>query len=271
MKNLFLLAGLTGLGWTAGLPEPNAAGIVQQSTLETTSNWNQTPKYSFVERDAESKHDSPASVKTYQVLQIDGSPYNRLMAVGDQPLSAGEQKSEDRKLRDEVQKRERESERDRAKRIQKYLKARDQDRALLNGMIEAFEFKMAGHEVLDGHDCWVLDANPKPGFQPNSRETKVLSGMRGRFWIDQASGNWVKVQAEVFQTVNMAGFFAKVRPGTQFVLEQAPVAGGLWLPKRFNMHVTASAFGFINADSIDDETYSDYQPMPEALARLQSN
>ena len=271
MKNLILLAGMTGVAWTAGLPEPNATEIVERSTQETTANWNQTPNYSFVERDAESKHDAAPSIKTYQVFQIDGSPYNRLMAVNDRPLSTSEQQTEDRKLRDEIRKRERESEHERAKRVDKYLKGRNQDLALLKGMMEAFEFKLIGREVMIGRDCWVFDANPKPGYQPQNREMKVLAGMRGRFWVDQASGNWVKVQAQVFQTVSLAGFFAKVRPGTQFELEQAPIAGGLWAPKHFSTHVTASAFGFINVDSVDDETYSDYQSMPEALARLEAH
>lgn len=271
MKTLFFLAAIAGLAWPAGLPEANGTEIVQRSTQQTTANWNQVPKYSFVERDAQSKHDSAPATKTYQVLQIDGSPYNRLIAVGDQSLSAREQEAEDRKLSNEMQKRGQESERERSKRIEKYEKGRSQDRALLSGMMEAFEFKLAGREVIDGRDCWVLDAAPKPGYQPKNRETKVLTGMRGRFWIDQATGNWVRVQAQVFQTVSMAGFFAKVRPGTQFSLEQAPIAGGLWLPKRFSMHVNASAFGLINADSVDDETYSDYRPMPEALAQLGSH
>ena len=268
MKKFFLLAGMAGLGWAAAPPEQNATQIVKRSTQETTENWNRAPNYSFVERDVQSKHDSQPSVKTYQVLQIDGSPYNRLLALGDRPLSGVEQATEDRKLRNEIQKRERESEHERAKRVDKYLKGRRQDLALLNGMLEAFDFQLTGHEVMDGHDCWVLDASPKPGYQPNNREMKVLAGMRGRFWIDQASGHWVKVQAEVFQTVSLSGFFAKVRPGTRFLLEQAPVTADLWLPKHLSTQVSASAFGFINGDSVEDETYSDYKLMPEALSQL---
>ena len=163
-KKLSVLIGITGLGWTAGLPEPNATEIVQRSTQETTASWNQTPNYSFVERDAESKHGGPSSVKTYEVLQVYGSPYNRLMAVGDQPLSTSEQQAEDRKLRNEIQKRERESERERTKRVEKYLRGRSQDRALLNGMTDAFEFKLVRREVLAGRDCWVFEANPKSGY-----------------------------------------------------------------------------------------------------------
>jgi hypothetical protein len=268
MQKLLLLAGIAGLGWTATLPEPNTTEIVQRSTQQTTANWDRAPEYSFVERDAESKRESQPSAKTYQVLQIDGSPYNRLVAVGDQPLSASQQDEEERKLRNEIQKRQRESEKEREKRIEKYLKGQRQDRALLSGMMEAFDFQLTGHEMMDGRDCWVLDANPKPGYKPKNREMKVLAGMRGRFWIDKETGHWAKVQAEVFQTVSLAGFFAKVRPGTRFLLEQAPIAGGVWLPKHLSTHVTASALGFINGDSIEDETYSDYKPIREALSRL---
>lgn len=261
---------MAGLSWASAMPEPDVPQIVRHSQQEVTEDWNQAPDYSFVERDAESKHNSPQSVKTYEVLQIDGSPYNRLMAVADQPLSSGQVAEEERKLRNEIQKRQGESEHERAKRVEKYLKERRQDRALLNGMMEAFDFSLAGQETLDGRDCWILDANTKPGYQPTSRETKVLAGMHGRLWIDKATGHWVKVQAEVFQTVSLYGFFAKVRPGTRFLLEQEPVAGSLWLPKHLSTHVNASAFGFLNEDFIDDETFSNYKPMAETLSRLGS-
>jgi hypothetical protein len=101
-----------------------------------------------------------------------------------------------------------------------------------------------------------------------SRETKVLKGMRGRLWIDEASGQWVKVQAQVIQPVSLFGFFAKVHPGTRFLLEQEPVAHHLWLPKHFVTHVSASALGFFNEDSTDDETYSKYEPMSQTLSQL---
>jgi hypothetical protein len=46
--------------------------------------------YSFEERDVESKHNAPPTVRTYEVLMIDGSPYNRMVAIDDHPLSAGD-------------------------------------------------------------------------------------------------------------------------------------------------------------------------------------
>lgn len=268
MHKVFFVAVMAGLSWAAATPEPNVPRIVTRSMQETTANWNQASDYSFIERDVETKRGSQPLVKTYQVLQIDGSPYIRVIAVGDRPLSATEQDQEERKLRNEMEKRQRQSEGERAKRVEKYVKGRRQDRALLDGMMGAFDFQLVGQETIDGRDCWLLNASPKAGYQPKSRETKVLAGMRGRLWVDKASGHWVRVQAEVFQSVSLYGFFAKVQPGTRFLLEQEPVTGSLWLPKHLSMHVNASAFGLVHEDSTDDETYSNYKPMPEALSLL---
>jgi len=250
------------------MPNSDVHELVRRSADKIVSDWNEAPNYSFVERDVVSKHDSQPSVKAFEVVMLDGSPYERLIAIDDRPLSATEQASEARKVRSELRKRERESEDSRSKRVSKYLKERHENGALLKGMVDAFAFSLAGAETVNNHDCWVLDAAPKPGYQPTSRETKVLAGMRGRMWVDKASGQWVRVQAEVFQTVNFYGFFAKVRPGTKFMLEQEPVADNLWLPKHFRTQVNASVLGFFNEDSVEDDTYTNYRPMSQALSQL---
>jgi len=118
--------------------------------------------------------------------------------------------------------------------------------------------------------CWILDAEPRPGYEPSDHEGRVLKGMKGRLWIDKATNQWVKVHAEVVKPVTFYGFLAKVGPGTEFELEQTPVADGVWMPKVFNVSVHASALGFLSENSTDNETYRDYQPMPQASALLQS-
>jgi len=263
---LFLLA--AGTAFAASVPGSDVQQLVQRSTAEISADWKQAPNYSFVERDVETKRGEKLSAKTYEVIMIDGSPYNRLIAVDNQPLSPGEKANEERKLRAEIRRRERESADARARRIAKYTKERRQNAALLNAMVDAFQFRLMGSETVDNHDCWILEATPKPGYQPTSRETKVLAGMRGRMWIDKTSGQWVRVQAEVFEAVSFYGFFAKVRPGTKFLLEQEPVAGNLWLPKHFRTQVSASVLGFFNEDSTQDETYSNYRPMAQVLSQL---
>ena len=255
---------------TLSVAAPNPQEIVTKSVEVIRSDWAEAPKYSFLERDMESKRRAPGTIKTFRVLMIDGSPYNLITAIGDEPLSPREQAAEQRKLQKEITKRRNEPEHERQKRIAKYDKERSRDHQMLQEMVSAFEFHITGEAHVDGHPCWVLDAEPRPDYQPSSREGRVLKGMKGQLWIDKASNQWVKVHAEVVKPVSFFGFLAKVGPGTEFDLEQAPVAGGVWLPKQFNVRVNASALGFLNQDSVENDSYRDYQPMPQALAQLQS-
>jgi len=133
----------------------------------------------------------------------------------------------------------------------------------MSEMAKAFQYKLLGNETLNGHKCYVIEATPKPGYAPPNRETKVLTGMRGKMWIDAAEFQWVKVHAEVFRPVAFGLFIARVHPGTEFTLENGPVGNGLWLPSHFSTTVKSTIMGVFSHNSSDDEVYSDYRPMSE--------
>jgi hypothetical protein len=254
----------------AALTAPSPEEIVRKSVDAIQADWAQAPLYAYTERDVESKHNGPNLAKTYRVLMIDGSPYNMATAVNDQPLSASDKAAEQRKLEREIEKRRDESQRDRERRIAKYVKDRSHEHQMLQEMVHAFQFRLTGDAQIDGHACWVLDARPNPSYQGRSHESKVLKGMTGRLWIDKATNQWVKVHAEVIRPVSFYGFLAKVGPGTQFDLEEAPVSDNVWMPKRFRVLVHATALGLFNQNSTEDDTYRDYRPMPQTSALLQS-
>lgn len=255
-------------GSIGGPPDPQT--IVRRSVEAIQEDWAQAPKYSWVERDMESKRDGARISKTYRVLMIDDSPYNVVTAINDRPLSAAENATEQKKLAKEIAKRRNQSERERARRIAKYQREQQHNHAMLEEMVNAFRFDMAGEARVDGRDCWVLEAQPRPDYDPPDHEGRVLDAMKGKLWIDKASYQWVRVQAEVVRPVSFYGFLAKVGPGTEFYLEQEPVASGIWLPKVFNVRVQATALGFFSENSTENDSYRDYQPMPQAIAMLQS-
>jgi hypothetical protein len=269
-RTLLLSVAVAATGLLCWAATPNPDEIIRKSVAATKSDWAQAPKYSYLERDVESKRHAPPTAKTYRVLMIDGSPFNLVTAIGDQPLPPEEKAAEQGKLQREIEKRQKESERERNRRIEKYRRESERDHEMLQEMIAAFEFHLAGEAQVDGRACWVLDAEPKPGYEPSDHEGRVLKGMKGRLWIDKASDQWVKVHAEVVKPVSFYGFLAKVGPGTEFDLEQAPVADDVWMPKAFNVTVRASALGFFSENSTESDSYRDYQPMPRASALLQS-
>ncbi|HEX4002927.1 MAG TPA: hypothetical protein VHX36_09770 [Candidatus Acidoferrales bacterium] len=239
-------------------PRLDAPEIISRSVVAMKHDWDADPQYDCKERDRTSQ-----GSKTYEDLMIDGSPYQSLIAVDEKPLSADQQASEKQKMQDAIAKRKAESPQDRAQRIAKYDEQRRRDHALIQDLTKAFDFKLAGEGRLDGHKVYVLDARPRPGYQPDSKQTQVLTGMKGKLWIDTATFQWVKVEAEVIHPVSIDGFVARVEPGTRFELEKTPVAKDVWLPRHFSMRSHAKVFFVFGKSSSDDETYFDYHPQKQ--------
>jgi hypothetical protein len=245
-------------------PKPDAQTIIRRSVKVNDSDWRALPNYSHHERDVTAKLDSsgkPTTIerKTYRVLMIDGSPYEEVIAVDGKPLTGDAQAAEKRKLQQEIEKRAHESDRARSARIQKYEKERAEEHLLMNQMAEAFNFKLAPDENVNGHECYVLDATPKPDYQPPVTKARVLLGMKGRLWVDKDTYHWVRVRAQVVKPVEFGLFIAKVRPGTEFELEQAPIDGNIWLPIHFAEKVNARVLGVYGIRNSDEEFYSEYQ------------
>jgi hypothetical protein len=235
----------------------NIDEIVAKSTAVVKADWNAAPQFSFTEHDVIVKG-GKRTVRSYRVLMIEGSTYNKLVAENGEPLPKDRAAAEEQKLQHEIEARRKESPAARKKRIAQYVLERAQDHALLVEMTHAFTYKLAGNETLNGHDCYRVAAEPKPGYVPKSRETKVLTGMRGTMWIDTKTYQWVKVTASVFRPVTFGLFIARVQPGTEFTLEQAPVAASVWLPTHFTTRVNAKVLLW-SKQSSDDERYSDYR------------
>jgi hypothetical protein len=246
--------------------EPDVQEIVRRSVEKNERNWKAAPQYTFIERDVVTE-EGKVRRSTYKVLMIDGSPYEQLIAENGEPLSATRAAEEQKKMEEEIARRNRESAAARRRRIEAYERDREQEHALMREMVNAFEFKLTGQESLNGYNCYVLEAEPRPGYRPINNETKVLTGMRGKMWIDTREFQWVKVQAEVFRPVAFGLFIAHVRPGTEFTLEQAPVDQDVWLPMRFITKVHATALMIWSKNYTRTETYSNYSRQEPAAQR----
>jgi hypothetical protein len=241
---------------------PSVAEIIHRSIAANTADWKSQPEYGYREFDQKSKITSSGAVqpqqsRTYEVLMLEGSPYSRLVAIDNEPLTAAQAAEEKAKLEREMLRRQHESDGDRRARIAKYQNNRAEEHMLMQQMTEAFNFTLVGEETLEGGECYVLDASPKPDYNPPVQRAKVLTGMRGRLWIDKSGYHWVRVKAEVISPVEFGLCLAQVKPGTKFELDQAAV-GGVWLPKSFTESVSASVLGLYGYRNREEEHYSDY-------------
>ena len=82
---------------TASSVQPDPRTIIAKSVKENQIDFQAAPDFSYKERDS-----TPNGSKTYQVTMIDGSPYQRLMAVDDHPLSNEAAEQEEKKQQEET-------------------------------------------------------------------------------------------------------------------------------------------------------------------------
>jgi hypothetical protein len=240
------------------VPTEDATQIMRRSINRTEANWYAAPNYSFLRTKSKSKRGAQPLTVTQQVLMIEGSQYLKTIAEAGHPLSPAAAKQEEDKLKKEVSRRSKESPRERAQRLRRYAEDRERDHTLLTELSEAFDYSFAANQP-PASGVWVVEGHPKPAYVAPNRDAKVLSSMTMKVWVDKATYQWSRLEAEVTQPVSLYGLLAKVSPGTRFTLEQEPVSQNVWLPKHFTMQVNASALGLLHEDFVEDEMYSDYR------------
>jgi hypothetical protein len=111
-------------------------------------------------------------------------------------------------------------------------KRRAREFAFLSEIPDLFDLKLEGEATVDGRPVWVVSGAPRPGAQPKTHDANVLLKVRGRMWIDKATYQWAKVEAETTATISWGVFLARLAPGAKMVFEQTAVSPELWLPKR---------------------------------------
>lgn len=233
--------------------QDNVGNIIRQSTEANTRDWEESPKFDNSEHDHTKDGD-----KTYAVTMLDGSPYQRLIAVNGHSLSTSEQQEEQKKYEKAVSQRRHESPEERSRRIAKYHAERQRDYTMFQQMATAFVFRLVGQSKLNGHTVFVLKASPRQGYKPPNRDSQVLSGMEGTLWVDEKTFQWVKVEAHVIHPVRIEGFIAEVEPGTRFEVEKRPVTSNLWLISHYSMKSIARIMLLIPHRGAEDDTFFNY-------------
>ncbi len=237
------------------MPAEQTREIIRRSAQATQADWDRAPGFDFCEVDK-----TKTGSRTSAVLMIEGSPYYRVVQANGIDLPPAQEAAEQTRLASTIQRRQHETSDERAKRTAQYQKERHGDRELLEQLTEAMNFTFAGQEVVDSHLVDVFEAVPRAGYVPKSMQMQVLPGMKGKLWIDHTSFRWVKVQAEVVKPVSIAGFLARVEPGTRFELQERPINPSIWLAHVFTMQSRAKILFLISKSSEANETYFNYKP-----------
>lgn len=259
--------------WGCALAQDNPApslsqdqirDLIRQTAANDMENDKRERDYTYVQREEEHHLDGKGQVKstetkTSEVLEIYGEQVERLIAKDDKPLSEKDANKEEEKIQKVIDKRKNESEEERDKREKKEEKDREQDRQFVREVADAYNFTFAGIESLSGRDAYVIDGEPRPGYEPHLKEAKILPKFRFRAWIDKDESQWKKLDIQCIDTVSFGLFLARVHKGSRIIIEQTRINDEVWLPQHIAVKIDVRLALLKNFDVEDDITYRDYK------------
>src|SRR5258708_25653344 len=183
-----------------------------------------------------------------------GGAGERLIAKDDKTVSPEEAKKEDEKIQKIIDKRKNESDSDHRKRLEREAKSREDDRKFVLEVADAFNFRLIGSEAIAGRDTWVLEGEPRPGYEPKTCGARILNRFKGRVWIDKADAQWVKLDITAIDTISVGWVLARIHKGTHIIVEQTRVNDEVWLPKHVQLHFDARVALFKSFNEDVDQT-----------------
>jgi hypothetical protein len=261
---------------TAVVAQTDAREIIRRAAAAEDRNWKVARNYTFSEREKLRYLDSQGRVRSqevsiHDVTLLDGSPYSRLVARDDRPLPSAEERKEQEKLTRSTAERRDQTAAQRTQRLSEYVLRPEWQREAWRELPNAFDFRLAGEEVWEGHTLFVIEATPHPGYQALSRTAKVFAHLRCKLSVDKQDYHLVKGQVEVVETISVGLFLVRVAKGSHAAFEQTRVNDEVWLPSQVHAFVSAR-LGLLKVLRFEQElTYSkchESQPDSPIVAQM---
>ena len=246
--SLLFLASAAAAVSAPAAPDESARQLVLTSAVRDADEQALQRNYTYRELVEERQLDEAGAsrkveIKEFDVTSLYGHPYRRLIARDGRPLNPKEEQAEARKLDREMARRAGESDHARRKRQAEEAKELKEEQEFRREIADAFLFTRVAAETVAGQLCHVIQAEPKPGYRPRTRQANILTRVRGRLWISQTGLRWVKVEAETTGTYSLGWFLLRVAKGTRFRIQFERVGGEVWMPSQVWMRGDARVAG----------------------------
>jgi hypothetical protein len=238
--------------------------LVRRSIAQDQLDWVRMKDYTWQAHSVEKHLDSHGKVvstkrETWETLMLDGQPYRRTLERDGKPLSPEEQRNEQKKLDRETRRLSTETGVEMQGRMEEAIKRRRREFAFLSEIPDLLDLRFEGDSVIGGRSVWVVSGTPRPGAKAKSGDAKMLLKVRGRMWIDKATYQWARVEAETTDTISWGLFLARLNSGSKMTFEQTEVTSELWFPKRLLL-TGSGRIGLIKRIALDEEIeWSNYR------------
>ncbi|HKV28376.1 MAG TPA: hypothetical protein VJN90_08925 [Candidatus Acidoferrales bacterium] len=123
-------------------------------------------------------------------------------------------------------------------------KLKDRER-LINTVSSAYLLTWTGREIRDGRILEKIQLAPNPAYQLRGDSTDWLVHARATIWLDPAAAQLVRADAEIIRDISIGGgILGKVYRGGHFIIEQTPVAQGIWEASLYQYDISGRKFLF---------------------------
>jgi len=267
--SLLLALLVSTLALSQDIPSPSLTqdqirDLIRQTAQKDLENDKRQRDYTYIQREEQHRLDGKGQtksteVKTSEIMELYGEQVERLISKDDKPLSDKDARKEEEKIQKPLDKRKNESAEDRTKREEKEEKEREQGRQFVSEVADAYNFHFVGVESLAGRDTYVIDGEPRPGYEPHLKEAKILPKFRFRAWIDKDESQWKKLDIQCIDTVSFGLFLARIHKGSRILIDQTRVNDEVWLPQHVDVKIDVRLALLKNFNVEDDITYRDYK------------
>ena len=85
----------------------------------------------------------------------------------------------------------------------------------MSAVADSHDFKLVGTEQVDGREAWVIDGEPRPGFESKIRNRSFSPNFAVGCGSIRKSMQMAKVDLEAIDTASVGWVLARIHKGTR--------------------------------------------------------
>lgn len=212
-----------------------------------------------------SRRTSQKGVQNRIYVEANEAMASMLVGQGDQPLSEEQERTEMDQLAQTV------NHPDRLHRKQEHEKQEMEHtlrimRALPDALCYEYAPPQPGDNEPGENQVVRLNFGPNSSYSPPSAVEQVLEGMQGYVLVDAKARRLVRIDGMLFKEVSFGwGIFGHLDKGGTFRVQQTDAGDGNWMITEMSLRLTGKILLLKSLNLNSNETFSDFQRMPDDL------
>ncbi len=253
--------------------EIDIVGLLREVSKNQDELDNRVSEYAFFQKETDREINSKGetkkeTVKVYEVFPLPNrESVLKLISENGVELSGDRAAREEKRVREALEKAEREREKDdrngkrkKAEQASRRNSKNEDEDPGISQFLRACEFVSPRREQFNGREAVVFDFRPRQGFRPSNRAESLIARLVGVMWIDPVDKQVIRLEARLAESFKIAGgLLASLRPGAALAMEQTRMNEGIWLPRFAQINLSLKILLFAGTDLNKTIEWSDYR------------